>query len=103
MPKEDEKISKYKHGENSLKIPFLISFDNEVLLLKMSSSENNPDKYSAEKNAKHIPPRCAWSLTSSFDSTKNKHGYVRGEHCIEKLCKKFKELPMEIANYEQKE
>ena len=43
MPKEDEKISKCKHRENSLKTPFLISFDNEVLLLKMSSSENNPE------------------------------------------------------------
>ena len=44
MPKEDEKILKYKHGETSLKAPFLISFDNEVLLPKMSFSQNNPDK-----------------------------------------------------------
>ena len=94
MPREDEKISKYKHGEKSLKTQFLISFGNEVLLLKMSSSQNNPERYSAEKNAKHIPSRCAWSLTSSFDSRRNKHGYVRGELCIEKLCKKFKELAM---------
>ena len=60
MPTEDEKILKYKHGEKSLKAPFLISFDNEVLLPKMSFSQNNPDKSQTEKKAEHIPSGCAW-------------------------------------------
>ena len=49
MPKEDEKILKYKLREKSLKAPFLISFENEFLLPKMSSSQNNPEKSSREK------------------------------------------------------
>ena len=76
MPKEDEKILKYKLREKSLKAPFLISFENEFLLPKMSSSQNNPEKSSREKKkTEYIPSVWAWSLTCSFDSAKNKHGY----------------------------
>ena len=79
MPTEDGKILKYKHGEKSLKAPFLISFDNEVLLPKMSFSQDNPNKSQTEKKAEYIPSGCAWSLTCSFDSTKNKYGYFRSQ------------------------
>ena len=54
MPKEDEKTLKYKLRENSLKAPFLISFDNEFLLPKMPSSQNNPEKSSREKKKQSI-------------------------------------------------
>ena len=39
MPNVNNKILKYNYGEKSLKAPFLISFDNEVLLPKMSFSQ----------------------------------------------------------------
>ena len=39
----------------------------------------------------------------SFDSSENKLDYYRGRDCIEKLCKKLKEHPIEIINYEEKE
>ena len=97
---EDNKVLKYNHGEKSLKAPFLIIFDNDGLLLKMASSENNPEKFYIGKNAKPIPSGCAWSLTCSFDSTRNKHGYCRGEDCIKRLCKKIRELILEIIIYE---
>ena len=42
MPKEDNKLSKYNHGENSMKIPFIIYDDLESLLEKMSIFHNNP-------------------------------------------------------------
>ena len=54
MPKEDEKILKYKLREKSLKAPFLISFENEFLLPKMSSSQNNPEKSSREKKKNRV-------------------------------------------------
>ena len=42
-------------------------------------------------------------LTFPFDLTKNKHGYFKGEDCIEMFCKKFKNLALEIINYKEKE
>ena len=67
MPNENNKILIYNHGEKSLKAPFLISFDNKVLLPKMSSCQNNPEKSCKERKAKHEASGCAWSLTGSFD------------------------------------
>ena len=55
MPNEDSKILKYNHGEKSLKATFFISFDNEVLLPKIPSSQNNLEKSYTERKAKHIP------------------------------------------------
>ena len=69
MPKKNNKILKYKHGEKSLNAPLFISFDKEVLSSKMCSSQNSPEESYIEKYAKHIPSGCAWSLTCSFDST----------------------------------
>ena len=36
MPKEDNKILKYNHGENSMKVPFIIYVELEPLLKKLS-------------------------------------------------------------------
>ena len=69
----------------------------------MHSCQNNLENYYTEKKAKHIPSGWAWSLTCSFDASENDCSHYRGENCIEKLCKKFKELALEIINYEEKE
>ena len=37
MPKEDNKILKYSHGEKSMRVPFIIYADLESLLEKMST------------------------------------------------------------------
>ena len=34
MPKEDDNVLKYNHGENSMKVPFFIYDDKEFLLEK---------------------------------------------------------------------
>ena len=52
MPKEDNKILKYNHGEKSI-IPFIIYADIESLLEKMSTCHNNPKKPSTTKISKH--------------------------------------------------
>ena len=44
MPKEDEKILKYNHGEKLLKAPFVFTFDTECLLKRLQSPQNNPEK-----------------------------------------------------------
>ena len=46
MPKEDNKILKYNHGEKSMKVPFIIYADLEPLLQKMNTYHNNPKKSS---------------------------------------------------------
>ena len=42
MPKEDNKILKYNHGEKSMKVPFIIYADIESSLKKMNTCHNNP-------------------------------------------------------------
>ena len=102
MPKEHEKI-KYLPGEKLLKAPFIVYADLECLLKKMASCQNNPENSYTEKKAKHKPSGYAWSLICSFDNTKSKHYFYRGEDCIEKFCKDFKDLRTEIINFKKKE
>ena len=49
IPKEDNNILKYNHGEKSLKVPFIFYADLESLLEKMSTCHNNPKKSSSTK------------------------------------------------------
>ena len=44
MPKVDNKILKYNHGEKDIKGPFVIYADLESLLEKMNIYHNNPKK-----------------------------------------------------------
>ena len=55
MPNEDNKILKYNHGENLLKVPFIIYADLESLLEKMITCHNNSEKSSTTKTNKHTP------------------------------------------------
>ena len=54
MPKEGTKILKYKHGEKSMKAPFVIYVDLECLLEKINTCHNNPEKSSTTKINEHI-------------------------------------------------
>ena len=87
MPKEDNKILKYSHREKSLKVPFIIYADLECLPEKILTRLNNLEKSYTERKPKHTPSGYSWCTICSFDSTKNKHCYYRGEDCIERLCK----------------
>ena len=49
MPKEDNKILKYNHGEKSMNDQFIIHVDLESLLEKMNNCHNNPKKSSTTK------------------------------------------------------
>ena len=44
MPKENDKILKYNHVEKSMKVPFVIYADLEILLEKLDTCRNNPKK-----------------------------------------------------------
>ena len=103
MPKQDEKILKYIHGEKSLKVPFAIYLDLECLLKKEQSCQNNPNKSHTEKKAIHESSGRVLFTSCSFDEKENKLNYYRGKDCIEKLCEKLKKCAMKIINYEKKE
>ena len=49
MPKEDDKILKYNHGEKSMMSPFVIYYDQECLLEKINTCHNDPGKSSTTK------------------------------------------------------
>ena len=54
MPKKNNKILKYNHGEKSVKIPLLINADIECLLERIDTFHNNPKKSSTTKIATHL-------------------------------------------------
>ena len=97
------KILEYNHGEKSLKVPFIISFDLECLLKNEQSCQNNPEKSYTERKVKHETSGWATIVKCSFDAKKGRHDYYRGIDSIEKLCKKLKDYAMETINYEEKE
>ena len=55
MPDKDNNVLKYNHGENSMKVPFIIYAEKESLLEKISTCHNNPNESSTTKINKHTP------------------------------------------------
>ena len=103
MPKEEEKILKYNHGEKSLKALFVIDLDIECILKEEHSCQNNSEKSCIEGKAKYKPLGWAMFIKYSFDATKNKLDDYTGMKFIKELFKKLKDHAMEIINYKEKE
>ena len=103
MPDENKKKLKYNPGETSLKVPWIIYDDLECLLEKIDTCQNNPEKSYEENKAKHTPSGYSIVTCCSFDKSKNKRKYYRGEDCMEMLCKDLREQTVKIINYEKKE
>ena len=102
MPNEDNKILKYNHGEKSMKAPFIIYADLEFLLDKISTCLNNLEKSSTAEINKHTPSGYSLFTHCSFDRTKNKLDYYRGEDCRKKFCLDLRKHATIIINYEKK-
>ena len=101
MPTKDNNIIKYNHGEKSMKLPFVIYDDLECLLEKMSTCQNNPNKSSTTNIKKHTPSGYSLFTHCSFDESKNKLNYYRGDDCMKKFCKDLREHATKIINYEK--
>ena len=71
MPDEDNNILKYNHGEQSLKVPFIVYADLGYLLQKINTCQNNPDKSYTEKKAEHTPSGYSLVTCCSFDKSIN--------------------------------
>ena len=102
MPNEDNKIIKYNQREKSIKFPFIIYADLECLLEKISTCYNNPEESSTTEINKHTLSGYSLFTHCSFDKTKNKLDYYRGDNCMKKFCKDLREHATKIINYEKK-
>ena len=102
MPNEDNKIIKYNQGEKSIRSPFIIYADLECLLEKISTCNNNPEESSTIEINKYTSSGYSLFRHCSFDKTKNKLDYYRGEDCMKKFCKDLREHATKIIDYEKK-
>ena len=102
MPIKGNNTIKYNHGEKSIKIPFTIYADLECLLEKMSTCQNNPNESSTTKVNKHTPSGYSIFTNCSFDESKNKISYYRGDDCMKKFWKDLREHSTKIINYGKK-
>ena len=98
MLTKDNNTIKYNHGEKSIKLPFVVYADLECLLEKMSTCYNNPEESSTTKINKHTLSGYSIFTHCSFDKSKSKLNYYRGEDCMTKFCKDLR-----IINYEKKD
>ena len=103
MPNEDNKIIKYNQEEKSIRSPFIIYADLECLLEKISTCYNNFEESSTTEINKHTPSGYSLFTHCSFDKSKNKRDYYRGDNCMEKFCKDLREHTTKIINYEKKD
>ena len=102
MPNEDNKIIKYNQGEKSIRSPFIIYADLECLLEKISTCYNTFEESSTTEINKHTPSGYLLFTHCSFDKTKNKLDFYRGDNCMEKFCKDLREHAAKIIIYEKK-
>ena len=79
MPEEDNKISKYNHGEKPMRVPFIVYGDLESLLEKMSTCHNNPEKSSTAKINKHTASGYSLFTHCLFDTTENKLNIIEAK------------------------
>ena len=85
-----------------MKASFIIYPNSECLLEKMHSCQNSFEKSYTEKKAKYTPSCYSIFTSCSFDPTKNKLDFYKGEDCMESFCKDLREHGMKIMNYEKK-
>ena len=90
IPTNKNNIIKCNHGEKSIKMPFTIYADLECLLEKIDTCENDPNKSYTTKINKHIPSGYSIFTHCSFDESKNKLNYYRGDDCMENFLQRFK-------------
>ena len=82
-----------------MKVPFIIYTDLESLLEKMSTCHNNLKKSSTKIN-KHTTPGYSLFTHFSFDATKRKLDYYRGQDYRKSFFKDLKEHAAKIINFE---
>ena len=75
----------------------------ECLLEKINTCYNNPEESSTTKINHHTPSGYSIFTHCSFDKSKSKLNYYRGEDCMKRFCKDLKEHATKIINCEKKD
>ena len=101
MPTKNNNITKYNHGEKSMKLPIIYA-DLECLLEKMSTCITNPNELSTTEINKYTPSGYSIFTHCSFDESKNKLNYYSKDDCMNKFCKDLREHVTKIINYGKK-
>ena len=73
-----------------------------ILLEKITTCHNNPEESSTTEINKRTPSGYSLFAPCSFDKTKNKLDYYRGEDCIKEICRDLRKHTTKIINYEKK-
>ena len=102
MSSNDNKFIKYNQGEKSLKLPFVIYADLECILKKISTCYNNPDLSSTTKISQHVPSGYSIFTNCTFDKSYNKLNYYRGEDCLKRFYKDFRDHATRIIDFKKK-
>ena len=102
MPNEDNKIIKYNQGEKSVRSPFIIYADLECLLEKIKTCYNNSEESSTTEINKCTPSGYSLFTHCSFDKTKIKLDYYRGDDSMKIFCLNLREHATKIIDYEKK-
>ena len=102
MPPKDNNIIKYNQGGKSIKLPFIVYADLESLLGKMSTYYDNPEESSTTKINKHTPSGYSIVTNCSFNKSKNKLNYYRGEDCMKRFWKDLREHATKVIDCEKK-
>ena len=87
---------------NSIRHLFFVSADFEVMLEKMDSCENNPEKSFTTVVNKLAPWRFHVFIKCSFDESKNKDFFDRCLKWISKFCDLLKDNVKDNVNFKQK-
>ena len=103
MLEESANILKYRPGDKSLEVLFMIYADLECLLKMEQSSQNNPKNSYTDRKVIPKPSNYSFSLNCSFDEAKNRYKFYIRKDRIGRFCRDLKELPTEMINYVQKE
>ena len=101
MPKVDNKILKYNHGENPVKVPLIIYAETVSLLEKRNTCHDNPENSWTVKINGHTPSHYSLFTHCPFDATKSKLDYYRGKKCIEIFCEDLKEHAVKLRDYQK--
>ena len=70
------------------------------MLEKISTCYNHPEESSTTEINKRTPSGYSLFTHCSFDKTKNKLDYYRGEDCMKRFCLNLREHETKIINYE---
>ena len=102
MLDKDNDILKYNSGEKYIRVPYILYVDMALLLKNISSCHNDPNKSSTFKINEHTPSGYSFLTHCSFDNTKNRFSYYRGQDCIKMLCKDLKEYAKRVIYCKKK-